>query len=496
MTLRLFLAASLLATIALTTPATAAAEPTVIPREDLQSDLVLLRRALEQIHPGLWRYHSTASFERAFDDLRRALDRPTRLDSAFVAVGRFAATLRCGHTHAGPYNQGKRVMAEVVNRGGRVPFHFRWIDRRMVVTRELGTPGLLPRGSEVLGINGTPVRVLLSRMLPLVAADGSNDAKRISDLEVQGRSRYELFDLYLPLLEPQAERGLRLSVRTPSGSRRTLEVAPLNWQDRVRDYEAAERAMGGALPWTLDLSDSSMAVLRMLTWAVYNSPVDWDSTLNAMMDQVVASGRRVMVVDLRDNSGGVDAGDVILQRMIAADTRFEGHARFIRYRRTPPDLDAALDTWDEGFRDHTADTPEAPAANGLYPLSRPGDDADGEWIRAKAPRFMGRLFVLVSAVNSSATFQFADKVQSARLGTLVGRPTGGNQRGINGGESFFLRLPKSRIEVDLPVIGYYARRDRPDAGLTPDILVRHLPEDVAVGRDPEMDAVRRELSRR
>ena len=66
-----------------------------------------------------------------------------------------------------------------------------------------------------------------------------------------------------------------------------------------------------------------------------------------------------------------------------------------------------------------------------------------------APRYTGRVWVLVGADNSSATFEFAQVVQRNRLATLVGQPTGGNQRGINGGAFFFVRLPKSGIELDL-----------------------------------------------
>ncbi|MCS3810253.1 hypothetical protein FHY19_003321 [Xanthomonas arboricola] len=61
----------------------------------------------------------------------------------------------------------------------------------------------------------------------------------------------------------------------------------------------------------------------------------------------------------------------------------------------------------------------------------------------------GRVFVLTSADNSSATFEFARQLQRNGLATLVGQPTGGNLRGINGGAFFFLHLPNSHIEVDL-----------------------------------------------
>lgn len=80
-------------------------------------------------------------------------------------------------------------------------------------------------------------------------------------------------------------------------------------------------------------------------------------------------------------------------------------------------------------------------------------------------------------------------MQQSKLGTLVGQSTGGNQRGINGGAFFFLRLPKSQIELDLPLIGSFPVSPQPDQGLTPDVVVTLTLQDIVEGKDPEMAAV-------
>ncbi len=97
--------------------------------------------------------------------------------------------------------------------------------------------------------------------------------------------------------------------------------------------------------------------------------------------------------------------------------------------------------------------------------------------------------MLIDASNSSATFQFARLVQEKKLGTLVGEPTGGNLRGINGGAFFFLRLPKSQIEMDLPLIATFPVSPQPDSGLTPDVTIVPILDDIVQGRDPELEKV-------
>jgi hypothetical protein len=111
------------------------------------------------------------------------------------------------------------------------------------------------------------------------------------------------------------------------------------------------------------------------------------------------------------------------------------------------------------------------------------------------PRFAGRVFVLTSAVNSSATFEFARAMRRAGAGTLVGQSTGGNLRGIHGGAFFFLNLPNSRLEVDLPLIGQFPLEAQPDGGLAPDIAVSPSAAAIATARDAELEAVMAALAR-
>jgi C-terminal processing protease CtpA/Prc len=133
--------------------------------------------------------------------------------------------------------------------------------------------------------------------------------------------------------------------------------------------------------------------------------------------------------------------------------------------------------------------PTTPAGITYLKLTRYDDDATGDVIKPAGKRFHGRVFVLIDATNSSATFQFAQNIQAHHLGTLVGQPTGGSQRGINGGAFFFLKLPHSGIEMDLPLIGTFPPAPAPDAGVTPDIPAKPTVADIATGHDTALSAV-------
>jgi len=471
-------------------PANAAGLPR-IPSAGLRADVAVLRRAYEAMHPGLYRYNTKAEMDRHFAALDGSFARDRTLGEAYVAISQFLAKLRCGHSYANFFNQPKSVADALFKGANRVPFHFRWIDRRMIVTKNFSPDARLRAGCEIVAIDGIPVSRILAKLRTVARADGSNDAKRVSSLELHGDSPYEAFDVFLPMFFPQSGDARVYTIREP-GMRRVerRRLLSLTFEERSAPLETARDARRNSTEpvWHFEYLDADTAYLRMPTWALYDSPWDWKGFLDAKLDELATRGTPNLVVDLRGNEGGLDCGDPILARLVDKDVPLAAYRLLVRYRSAPEDLAPYLDTWDPSFKDwgEAAVGPE----NGFYTLKRYDDDARGPVIAAKGPRYRGRVFVLIDASNSSATFQFAATVKRLHLGTLVGQTTGGNQRGINGGAFFFLRLPNSKIEVDLPLIGTFPSVPMPDAGITPDVPVRPSIRDVADGVDTELAAVR------
>lgn len=342
-------------------------------------------------------------------------------------------------------------------KAGRVPFYFRWLGERMIVTKSFATDPNLRAGTEVLEINGTPVATILRRLMTVARADGGNDAKRVSYLEVQGTDRYEAFDVYFPLFFPHSDPQMTLRVRNREET--TIKVQPLTDEQRLAPIKAREEAREGDTPvWDFRL-DGGTGYLRMPTWALYESKWDWKGFLTQTFETLVKSQATDLVIDLRGNEGGLGVGDEIVSHLVAGDLPEQPSTRRVRYRKVPDDLLPYLKTWDPSFKDwgESAVGPK----DGFFRLTRYDNDERGSVIKPASPTFKGRVWVLVGAANSSATFEFAQAVQQNRLGTLVGQPTGGNQRGINGGAFFFLNLPGSGIELDVPLIGFFPDGDRP-----------------------------------
>lgn len=452
------------------------------------SDAAIVEAAFRALHPGLLRYNTPAELDRRFGRLRRDMAAARTPPAQWLALTSFTAALRCGHTFVNGANQEGAALAFFEGRRDRLPFAWRWLGGGMVVTDPGPAEGLRP-GDTVVRIGPRRTADLLAPLMALAAADGASDGKRRRLSEVNRRELWPLPDVALPILAPEAFGGetVALAVRGADGRVRAAQAPLLTRAERValRGSDAIAPRDGPA--WRVDVQPDRTRLITMPTWAVYNSRWDWAGWLNAQADLAIDTGAPGIVLDLRGNAGGTECGDPLLSRLVDREIVRADALRYVRYRSTPPELDRYLTTWDRSFRDW-GDAARGPDARGFYRLTRWDEDARGTVIRPRGRRFGGRLAVLIDGACSSATFQFAQTVQRHGLGVLVGEPTGGNRRGINGGAFFFLRLPQSGFALDLPLVATFPTTPQPDAGILPDVAATPTPGDLVAGRDRQLEA--------
>ncbi len=446
----------------------------------MRRDIAVLDDAYTTLHPGLYRYLTPMAFRRERQRLDRFAGAARSPGDFYLALSAFTASIRCGHSFPNPANQPAQIAA-LFGKPDRLPLAFTWVDRRMIVTRDLGSGSALAPGSTVLAVDGIASSALLQRMLPYQRTDGTNDARKIADLGIPGDADLPSFDVLRSLLFPSAGRFTRLEVERHG--RRSSIVCPLM---TAADRDAALRRPDAASPygWRFEIC-GRVGVLTMPTWAVFHEPWDWRAFIDTSLDTAIDRTLAGIVVDLRENAGGLDCGAALLARLITTPLTANDYSRHVRYRTVPDRLAPFLETWDRRFRDWGT-AAAGPDAAGFYALAGDGDAGDAALIAPAKRRFMGKVVILIGPKNASATFGFAATVKQHRLATLVGEPTGGNLRGINGGAFFFVGLPESRIEVDLPLIAYWPDTPQPDAGVRPDIAVPLTPADLAASRDRQM----------
>ncbi|UAJ11451.1 S41 family peptidase [Glacieibacterium megasporae] len=462
-------------------PASARASAELLEPATMRGDIAVLTDAYTSLHPGLYRYLTPAQFAQARERLDLIAAKPLSRGDFYLALSAFTASIRCGHSYPNPSNQTPAITA-LFDAADRLPFAFIWLDGRMIVTRDLGSGHGLAPGTEVVTIDGINSGAMLARMVPYARTDGSNEARKLADLGIPGDGDQPSFDILRTLMFPATGRLARLEVRS-DGATRTIDCPLLS--AAARDATLDPKSTASPYGWRFE-PRGAVAVLTMPTWAVFHEKWDWQGFIDTSIDTAIDRKLTGLVIDLRENGGGLDCGAAVLARLITAPLKTDNYSRHVRYRAIPERLAPYLKTWDRSFRDWGASA-IGPDANGFYTLDQPGDATDTDTILPAKRRFTGRVAVLIGPKNASATFGFAALIKQHRLATLIGEATGGNLRGINGGAFFFVNLPGSGIEVDLPLIAYWPDRPQPDAGVTPDIVVPRRLADIVSARDPQME---------
>ena len=464
----------------------------VVTRAELADDLDLLRHGLQALHPGLTLHNAEADLDavwRRLDTRAEALG-ATHGDAipvpdVFLAVTEAVAALRDGHTMVSLYNQREATERLLYDRADRVPFTFRLVGDRMVVTGDATADRRLPRGTEILSLDGRSVPDVLTALLPFASADGDNDAKRRDELEVADLLAPALrFDvIYGLVFEPRGD--LALTVRQPDGAEAALAV-PRTTPGARRDTLWAR---DGTLPrrnadrLRVRVDDDRTAVLAIGTFFTPSLEIDYAAWLVGAFRQIHEAGAERLVVDLRDVAGGMtDAAALLLAHLLAEPvevTLWPGHTA---YDRVPDALRPHLRSYSDDFLDLTARVTSA--GDGTYRLPPPMPIP----IPPAPDAFTGPTAVLVDATASSTTFTLARVIQETGAALLVGQETGGSLKGTNAGQVVFLTLPHSGVVVDVPLFGSRPPEPGPDRGVIPDVLVVPDADTVAAGRDPEFEA--------
>lgn len=468
-------------------PPAPAAETRFTPTQAAR-DLRILKRALLALHPGLYKYRTPAGIDSALAEAEARLAGGGTRAEIFLAVTRVAAAVRCGHTWTNPLNQAPAVRAELFERADKLPLRLALVEDRFLVTAS-AAPGVAA-GDELVAVDGVRAPDIVRELLPLVRADGASDGKCRAQLS----HLFELsaMDLYWPLLHPPAEGFYRLTI-LPRGARDEMERRVAAVSPAARD---SLLLAGGFRPpterWTLDVS-GNVATLTIPTFVVRDDSLDWRGWLRGALARLRAERVTTLIVDIRANEGGDgEAADSLLTALLKRPYITPAVRPESAYERVPYVLARFLDTWDFDFFDRTGQVEKTADRNVLLKTRV----SDGDTLRPSAYAFRGRVFLLVGPENSSAGYVMARNAQESGAATLVGQPTGGNRRGLNGGELCWVTLPNSGVAVDIPLISWRPAEPAPDAPVIPDIAVPHRFADIQRGLDPDREAVRRLLRER
>lgn len=447
----------------------------------LMEDYGILKEVLEEYHPGLYRYDDTATIEQYFLKLKNKLNKSLSTAEFYLYLSAFTSELKCGHTFCSYYNQPKIIQDNLFNQSDKLPFTFALFEKKMILDKNLSGNTLL-NNVQIVSINNVPVSVIIDTLLTYVKGDGSNNGKKLKDLELTGLGSFEAFDVYFPLLYPPRDSIYELEVKKIGSEESfTVKITPISRSERLKRIEEnyGKQTFNYDELWEFKIFNDKTAYLKIGTFVTYKMTLDWKKFLENAFKEIKSKNISNLIIDIRDNEGGDEEVNLVLAKHIANKTlEFPEYKELLTYNLVASHLKPYLKTWDKSFYDRTDKVLDL--NNGFYTWKKENNSIK---IENNKKAFSGDVFLLVNEANSSATFFLALLLQQNKRATIIGAETGGNLKGTNGGNLFFLKLPNSKIEIDIPLIGYYPIHEQIDKGLTPDIIVEETITDMITEKD-------------
>lgn len=459
----------------------------------IKEDVAVLKEVLQYVHPNIYKYTDSLSLQKDFQELENQMLANPSLENVYRSVSKFAAKIMCSHTFTNPWNQVSTVEKAIFHQPNKIPFTFNRLGKRLFIDKNASKNDTLQKGMEIKRINGIPSEEVMTRLAKYTTSDGNNYEKKLERLLIDGAEKFSLFDIFYPLEFGSTEQ-FELELQNPKNKQEIVKVSVKAMSKTNRTKVLQERY--GKLEtsvkdgWKFKILDNKTARLSLKSFAIFRNEFNWKSFLDNVFEEVNSKNIANLIIDIRGNEGGEGIiGEYILERLVQTPVESPAMISSVRYKTIPDNFKKHISTWADFPYDWTKKI--ASESEGRFYLK----DKYGVAQKTYKPRrdgFKGQTYLITDASNSSATHLMAMYAKKIENIILVGQETGGNQKGTNGGFIFFLKLPNTRIGVDIPVIGQQVESDKKeiyDGGVRPDVLVEKNSTDYANGTDTEMKII-------
>ena len=460
--------------------------------DEIKEDVAVLKRIIQYVHPAIYQYRDSVQLQKDFEQLEREMLKDPSLTSAYRLVSGFATKIQCSHTFTNPWNQTSTIEKAIFYQPDKLPITFKRIGKRIFVDKNASENARVKKGLEIISIDGFSSDSILDTLSEYIASDGSNYEKRLERLVLNGEEKFALFDIFYPLVfgsKPNFELVLR-DVMTGEEYKEQVNATSKTNRTKILKERYSELNTTLRDGWNFELVNEKVARLQIKSFSVHRNEFDWKQVIDDAFDQLNDKEIPNLVIDIRENEGGQgEVAEYILQRVIQKPFKAPAMESSVRYISIPNEFRDHINTWDNFPYDF--DGKYDRQHNGSYYL-KPKYTAAGKTYKPRKDGYKGKVFLLTDASNSSATHLMAAYAKQIEEITLVGQETGGNQLGTNGSFIFFLRLPHTRVELDIPVVHMFvppASGNAADGGIVPDIPVEKNVSDFVNGVDTEMQRI-------
>jgi hypothetical protein len=433
--------------------------------QQLRTDFTVIRQALEEAHPGLYRYQTKEQVDRQFTTIEKALKRGMTEYEFYRLVNPLIASIGDGHVKF--HRAGRPDDLYAFHEEGYLPLRLWFKDGNAFVLKTYGGNNELPPGTRILSINGEDMTHIIARLSRNIFADGAVQSAKYAALNNDFAGYYGIFT------GPSAQ--FTIGYKEEGGKKMKIVMKAVHAKD-VQPEASSEP------PYSMSFPAKGIALLRIAVFMDNSGMPPFRNFLDSAFRQIREKEVHSLIIDLRNNEGGTDNLGLLLNSFVTrAPFRYYnkltvagiGPYSFAAHAIFPPEMDYL-----KQFVEKVGDEYHFTYKEGL------------NMIDPAANAFTGNLYILQNGRSFSVTTEFAAIVKDNRRAVFIGEESGGAMQGNSSGGFAMVTLPNTRLGLDVPLLGYYMSLRNPfdaDKGVPADHIVVPSVTDILQQRDPVLE---------
>ncbi len=418
--------------------------------EQVREDIGFLKNQLIKLHPDPYKYVKKEQFDSLFEAINtHIVGRYTLRETYFTALPLVQA-IRCGHTFLIP---DKRLLSKNTSYDERpkyFPLSVRLINDRLFVARNYSAEKKINRGTEILEIDGQPIKKILENLekISFYNGDGINPTARKYYTVREFRKLYYLwkgeessFLIHYKKSEQDKPKTIKLDAQNAFFMEKMLETR----------YPDVDEDTTGIVSYRLVDSVQKVAMLDVRSF-MYDlgsfSKGNFEGETRKIFRKLSENKIENLILDLRGNSGGVLEYSIFLLRFFA-NQPFEGYKLGFK--------NESLQKLKQDYKKFEAYYAKEATSrlNNEFTIKSKDGYLESKYQTKQRPhdefRFDKNVYVLMNGGTFSAAALVVSKLHNMGIGTYVGMACGGAYDGCSAAQFSKIQLPNSELEISIPL---------------------------------------------
>lgn len=406
--------------------------------QKLVNDFDFAVQELRLQHQGFYNYEAQDLVDAKIYNLREELNKSmTRLEF-YQLIRRLVAVMNEGH---GSVSLPKWTMVKTGLSKSFLPLTVKFVNRELIITQNFGDDiKELSNGIKILSINGRSVNEIIEDLFPLISTDGSNET-----------SKYEWMDNVILSLLHRLVYGkssiyeLEVMVKGDTESR-LINIPAIRFSKFKSKNAKLKSKRFNYTSFNYKQLNDSIAYLSIPSFN--KDRQDFPKFYEETFMNIYESNIKHLILDIQNNGGGTEGNDNLLYHYLS-DEEIRKYRKVTMlpnpYLKDKNDKDIILDKW--VLEDTVAERGEFTCYSNYFSTlgySMPNENYV----------YKNNLYVLISGSTFSGGAEFASMIKMTKRGVFVGEETGGAYEGNVSSYNQTVKLPNTKIKIDIPIVHY------------------------------------------